>query len=113
MYGFQRIALCVPECRVADVDYNCDKMLALAKQAAKEKAGVVVFPELSVTTACCGDMFRSQALLKAAENGVARLLKELPKRPVFVLGAPLVCHERLFNVAIVVQNGRIRGLSAN
>ena len=69
MYGFQRIALCVPECRVADVDYNCEKMLALAKQAAKEKAGVVVFPELSVTTASCGDMFRSQALLTAAENG--------------------------------------------
>ncbi len=113
MYGFQRIALCVPECRVADVDYNCDKMLALAKQAAKEKAGVVVFPELSVTTASCGDMFRSKALLKAAENGVARLLKELPKRPVFVLGAPLVCHERLFNVAIVAQNGQICGLAAN
>lgn len=113
MYGFQRIALCVPECRVADVDYNCDKMLALAKQAAKEKAGVVVFPELSVTTASCGDMFRSKALLKAAENGVARLLKEFPKGPVFVFGTPMVCHERLFNVAIVVQNGRIRGLAAN
>ncbi len=113
MYGFQRIALCVPECRVADVDYNCDKMLALAKQAAKEKAGVVVFPELSVTTASCGDMFRSQALLTAAENGVARLLKELPKGSVFVFGTPMVCHERLFNVAIVVQNGRIRGLAAN
>ena len=103
MYGFQRIALCVP----------CDKMLALTKQAAKEKAGVVVFPELSVTTASCGDMFRSQALLTAAENGVARLLKELPKGSVFVFGTPMVCHERLFNVAIVVQNGRIRGLAAN
>ena len=101
MYGFQRIALCVPECRVADVDYNCEKMLALAKQAAKEKAGVVVFPELSVTTASCGDMFRSQALLTAAENGVARLLKELPKGPVFVFGTPMVWNYRLFDVAVV------------
>ena len=113
MYGFQRIALCVPECRVADVDYNCEKMLALAKQAAKEKAGVVVFPEFSVTTASCGDMFRSQALLTAAENGVARLLKELPKGPVFVFGTPMVWRERLFDVAIVAQNGRIRGIASN
>ena len=113
MYGFQRIALCVPECKVADVDYNCDKILALAKQAAKEKAGVVVFPELSVTTASCGDLFRSQALLTAAENGVARLLKELPKGPVFVFGTPMVWRERLFDVAVVAQNGRIRGIAPN
>ena len=113
MYGFQRIALCVPECRVADVDYNCDKMLALAKQAAKEKAGVVVFPELSVTTASCGDMFRSKALLKAAENGVARLLKEFPKGPVFVFGTPMVWNYRLFEVAVVAQNGSILGLMVN
>ena len=113
MYGFQRIALCVPECKVADVDYNCDKMLALAKQAAKEKAGVVVFPELSITTASCGDMFRSQALLKAAENGVVRLLKELPKGPVFVFGTPMVWNYRLFDVAVVAQNGRIQGLVPN
>ena len=58
MYGFQRIALCVPECKVADVDYNCDKILALAKQAAKENAGVVVFPELSITTASWQDQLR-------------------------------------------------------
>ena len=113
MYGFQRIALCVPECRVADVDYNCEKMLALAKQVAKEKAGVVVFPELSVTTASCGDMFRSEALLTAAENGVARLLKELPKGPVFVFGTPMVWNYRLFDVAVVAQNGQILGLMAN
>ena len=113
MYGFQRIALCVPECRVADVDYNCEKMLALAKQAAKEKAGVVVFPELSVTTASCGDMFRNQALLTAAENGVARLLTELPKGPVFVFGTPMVWNYRLFDVAVVAQNGGILGLMAN
>ena len=113
MYGFQRIALCVPECRVADVDYNCDKILTLAKQAAKEKAGVVVFPELSVTTASCGDLFRSQALLTAAENGVARLLKELPKGPVFVFGTPMVWNYRLFDVAVVAQNGGILGLMAN
>ncbi|MBR4415533.1 MAG: hypothetical protein IKS67_02100, partial [Victivallales bacterium] len=113
MYGFQRIALCVPECKVADVDYNCDKILALAKQAAKEKAGVVVFPELSVTTASCGDLFRSQALLTAAENGVKRLLKELPKGPVFVFGTPMVWNYRLFDVAVVAQNGRIRGIAPN
>ncbi|MBR5079675.1 MAG: NAD(+) synthase [Victivallales bacterium] len=113
MYGFQRIALCVPECKVADVDYNCDKILALAKQAAKEKAGVVVFPELSVTTASCGDLFRSQALLTAAENGVVRLLKELPKGPVFVFGTPMVWNYRLFDVAVVAQNGRIRGIAPN
>ena len=113
MYGFQRIALCVPECKVADVDYNCDKILALAKQAAKEKAGVVVFPELSVTTASCGDLFRSQALLTAAENGVKRLLKELPKGPVFVFGTPMVWNYRLFDVAVVAQNGSILGLMVN
>ena len=71
--GFVRVAAMTPALRVADVDYNVD---ACVEAVCAANAQVVVLPELAITSYTCEDLFLQEALLDAAEEGVARLAEE-------------------------------------
>jgi len=109
-YGYYRLAAAVPRVRVADVEFNTNELVAAAHQAADNGASVVVFPELSITSASCADLFFQRALLKAAESALTRFAAETAKLPIAaVVGLPVLLEDRLFNVAAVVQGGFVRG----
>lgn len=109
-YGYYRLAAAVPQVRVADVDFNTNELVAAAKIAAGEGASIVVFPELSLTSASCGDLFFQPRLLKAAEAALSRYADETRDLPlVSVVGLPVMLDDMLFNVAAVVQCGFVRG----
>ena len=109
-YGYYRLAAAVPQVRVADVDFNTDKLVAAAQEAARGGASVAVFPELSLTSASCADLFSQPRLLKAAESALCRFAEETSELPlVFVVGLPVMLDDMLFNVAAVVQGGFVRG----
>ena len=73
--GFIRAVCAAPSLRVADCRYNVSQMIEAIKAAAKSKAKLLVFPELSVTGYTCGDLFGQKVLLDGAEEGLSRLLK--------------------------------------
>lgn len=73
--GFVRVAAAVPSLHAAQVDYNVESMITAFKEAKKEKAQIVVFPELAVTGASCGDLFLHQAFLEKAKRGLYRFVK--------------------------------------
>ena len=109
-YGYYRLAAAVPQVRVADVDFNTDKLVAAAQEAACGGASVVVFPELCLTSASCADLFSQPRLLKAAESALCRFAEETADLPlVSVVGLPVMLDDMLFNVAAVVQGGFVRG----
>ena len=47
--GFIKIACATPELKVADCDYNADKITELIKDAFQKGVKVICFPELSIT----------------------------------------------------------------
>lgn len=109
-YGYYRLAAAVPRVRVADVEYNTTELVAAAKTAAEQGATVVVFPELSITSAGCADLFFQPALLRAAETALTRFANETAELSIVsVVGLPLLLDDKLFNVAAVVQGGFVRG----
>ncbi len=109
-YGYYRLAAAVPQVRVADVDFNTDKLVAAAQEASRGGASVVVFPELCLTSASCADLFSQPRLLKAAESALCRFAEETADLPmVSVVGLPVMLDDMLFNVAAVVQGGFVRG----
>ena len=109
-YGYYRLAAAVPRVRVADVEYNTTELVAAAKTAAEQGATVVVFPELSITSAGCADLFFQPALLKAAETALTRFANETAELSIVsVVGLPMLLDDKLFNVAAVVQGGFVRG----
>ena len=81
------------------------------KQMEAAKASVVVFPELAVTGYTCGDLFSQQALIDAAEAGVRKIIEYTRGKSVTVVtGAPVRFRGRLYNCAIVLKNGNIKGI---
>lgn len=105
-----RIGTAVPHTRVADVAANVDALVALATQAANRSCDLVVFPELSITSYTCGELFQQRALLDAARCGLRTFAdRTAGLAAVFVVGLPLELVGCLFNVAAVVQSGRILG----
>ena len=67
-FGFLKVAAAVPHVRVADCDYNTERMAAMAEEAARRGVEIVAFPELGVTAYTCGDLLLQQTLLDAADG---------------------------------------------
>ncbi len=110
-HGFARVAVGVPQCRVADPEFNARETIALATQAAKEGAALVAFPELGLSAYTCDDLFHQRALLDACESALASIAAASRKlRIAMVVGMPLRVEHQLFNCAVVVANGSVQGV---
>ncbi len=110
MYGFYRISAGVPRLNVADPAFNSAEILRVAKLASEEQAAVVVLPELALTTAGCGRLFHSSALLAAADKALVRLLAELPSGTMFFIGAPVKWRQQLFDASVAIRDGKVLGV---
>ena len=110
--GFIRTAVCIPEVRVADVSFNAQRTVELAKKAARQKAILAIFPELGLTAYSNEDLFHQDALLKNVEEALISIKETTAKlNLIFVCGAPLQVNCRLFNCAVVFYRGRILGIA--
>lgn len=115
--GFARVAALAPSVRVADVDHNVEACAAAVRAvtAAVGEAGtgaqVVVLPELAITAYTCEDLFWQDALLDAAEKGLARLADLTADRDALVLvGVPVRVASKLYNCAAALCRGELLGL---
>ena len=109
--GFIKCACAVPHVSVADVDSNVKEMKDLMKQAVEKGAGIVVFPELSITGYTCGDLFGQSALLEKALLGLLQLVSESARYDaIFFAGLPVAVSNHLYNCAAVFSKGEILGL---
>lgn len=110
-YGFIRVAAAVPQIKVADPEYNAEQIILLIKEAEKKGAELVVFPELSLTSATCGDLFLRKKLIDSAENALFGILAACgDNTPLIVLGMPVAAGDNIYNAAVMFQNGKILGV---
>ena len=111
--GFFRIACATPSVRVADCQYNMERIAELIREAAEQGAGAVVFPELCITGYTCGDLFLTLPLLRGAERALAELARRTEDLDIVaVVGLPVAAGSRLYNCAAVLYRGEILGLTA-
>lgn len=110
--GFLRVAAGVPHLKIADPQYNVDRILELIDQMASEqiRVQVALFPELCITGYSCGDLFQQRQLLTSAESELNRLLQSVPDNMLAILGMPVAADNQLFNCAVVVCHGKILGV---
>jgi len=111
MFGFYRIATAVPRMRVADVRFNTEQIIDLIRQGIQNKASVILFPELALTGYTCGDLFFQSHLLEQSENAFQEIAAaSAGTETVIVVGTPVRFKGRIFNAAVVLQNGAIMGI---
>ena len=109
-HGFARVAVCIPEVKVADPAYNSTQIIELAERAASENAAVCLFPELCVSAYSCGDLFHQDALLDACEEALEKIKSASKSLHSFLLvGVPLQVEGALYNCAVAIHNGHILG----
>jgi len=110
-YGFIRVAAAIPELRVADCAFNASEMAEMAKEADSKQVQVICFPELSITSYTCADLFFQQQLLHDAEKALHELqLQTYHTKVILIVGMPIRVQNQLFNVAVVMQSGKILGV---
>ena len=110
-YGFFRTASATPRVKVADVNHNVSEICRLITEAHEKEVSLVVFQELSLTGATCGDLFGHTLLIRSAEEGVREIAGfSNGKSVMIVAGAPVPLHGRLYNCAIVIKDGEILGI---
>ena len=108
--GFIRVAAATPDIKVADCEYNAERIIELVEQAAEEDIAVLVFPELCITGYTCGDLFLHKQLLDAAENALRKIVKAAKKYDMLVAaGLPIQYNGKLYNCAAVFKDGKVLG----
>lgn len=109
-YGFVRVAAASPSLKVADCDYNTDEILKQISEAQSKGVSVVVFPELGITAYTCGDLFLQRLLLEEAEKSLQRICDATRDLSLTaIVGVPIEISGRLYNMAVVVEDGYIHG----
>ena len=61
----------VPKLKVADVTYNVNEIIKTIEE--NSDCGLLVYPELCITSYTCGDLFNNDALLDKALEGLKRI----------------------------------------
>ncbi len=111
MFGFVRIAAAVPKVRVANVDFNVKQMLDLWKIASQQNASVILFPELSIPSYSCADLFYQDRMRCAVEEGLAKMVQASTAcSTIAIAGMPLWHNGRVYNCGVVLQEGKILGI---
>jgi NAD+ synthase (glutamine-hydrolysing) len=110
-HGFLRVATCVPVVEVASPARNLEETRKLAGEASSRDAALAIFPELGLTAYANDDLFFQDALLAAAQDAIAELVRASRElKPLLVVGAPIEAEAKLFNCAILIYRGRILGV---
>ena len=110
-YGFIGTAAAVPAIRLADTKANTKEICRLIEDAAAKEVSLIVFPELSLTGATCGDLYTQEMLLKGAEDGIRDILEfTIGKKICVVAGAPVRCAGKIYNCAVIIKDGELVGM---
>ncbi|MBD7912298.1 NAD(+) synthase [Clostridium cibarium] len=108
---FIKVASACPITKVGDVNFNISNILECTKDAVKNGAKLIVFPELSITSYTCSDLFLQSTLLNKSIEGIHNLLEDTKNLDILIaVGAPLLHKSTLYNAAYILFKGKILGI---
>jgi NAD+ synthase (glutamine-hydrolysing) len=107
-HGFARVAVVIPEVRVADPAANAAAHLRLLGRVRDQGAALAVCPELGISGYSCADLFFQEPLLRATRDALGRMAEATRDWPLaIVVGAPVAVDGMLFNCARTLVGGRV------
>lgn len=110
-YGMFRVASASLKLKVANPSYNKNEIKNAIDAALKKHVRLLVTPELSITGYTCADLFFSEDLYRQAElalQDIVRYTKD--ENIVVIVGMPVRFYNSLYNCAVVIFNGEIKGV---
>ncbi len=109
--GFARVAAVTLPVTLADPAANAAAVIARARRLGEEGVCLAVFPELGLTGYSIDDLLLSDVLLRETLAAIEIVrAASAGFLPAIVVGAPLRAGGRLFNCAVVIAGGAVRGV---
>ena len=110
-YGFIRVAAATISTIPADSGYNTANIRKMINEAHEKGVSLIAFPELSICGYSCGDLFSHNLLIRKCEEEVASLAEFTNDKDLTVVaGAPVAYNGKLYDCAIVIKDGEVKGI---
>jgi len=110
--GFLKIALASPKTGVASPAYNAELCINSAKEAAAEGAKVLLFPELTLSSATAGDLFFQSVFTDKCAQALKKYALETAELDLIsFIGFPLRYGSKLYDGVAAVSHGEILAVS--
>ena len=85
--------------------------IKLVKEAYSNDSSIILFPELTLTGYSVGDLFLNHHLISSQNQALQNILdKTKDINSISIIGIALLKQNRLYNCAVVIQNGVILGV---
>ena len=106
--GALRLVMVQQNFLVGDIPGNAQRIVAVARQADEQcQADIVVFPELALTGYPPEDLLLRPSLDIRVQAAIDEICGA-GLAPIVVFGAPVRANGKLYNAALVMENGKIR-----
>ncbi len=109
--GFVKVAAATPLTHVGNCHGNAEQIIDLMRHAADDGASIVALPELAITGYTAADLLQQPFLLHEAEVALDNIVSMTATMPITaVVGMPIALCGRLYNCAVVLSQGEIKGV---
>lgn len=105
--GFLKVAAITTKMEIGNISYNANSVL---EALSKYEAGILLFPELTLTGYTASDLFYHPAFIEEVKDGLKRILDNNKNEGIVAIGMPLSVNDVLFNVAVVIKKDKILGI---
>ena len=106
--GFIKVAAASPVIKVADTDYNAERIIESIKLAAANGVKIITFPELVISGASCYDLLSHQVILRGAEMALKKILDETAGLDILAfVGLPVAMGARIMSCAAAIYMGEL------
>lgn len=110
--GFARVAAVTLPVVLANPAANAEAVIERARALGEDGVCIAAFPELSLTGYSIDDLLLSDVLRAEVLSAIETIRAASEDLlPVIVVGAPLLVGTRLYNCAVVIQGGEVRGIA--
>lgn len=110
-YGYVRVGAGVPNLKIADLEFNKERIIEMVADASAKGVRILVMPELGVTGYTCADLFEQPLLLRKAEEAVLSIAEATKDLEIaFAVGCPVIAEGRRYNCAVMIGGGKVLGI---
>ncbi len=109
--GFIKVAAASAITHVANCQRNAEQIIDMMRHATDDGVSIIALPELSITGYTAADLLQQPFMLREAEQALDNITSMTATMPITaVVGMPVMLNGRLYNCAVVVSEGEIRGV---
>jgi NAD+ synthase (glutamine-hydrolysing) len=111
MFGFYRVAVATFYTTLANPMENAQNIISVINKIAEKDCSILLLPELALTGYTLRDILYQESIYKAQNEALENIVRASQNlSTVIVFGVYVNYLDRLYNCAVVIQNGKILGL---